>query len=73
MLNVLAYLCWLGALAHHFDSSWNWACQDALLIYYDIVSRCLATVDCGITVRAISLLNHADAELLKYMQYNIDH
>jgi fatty acid synthase subunit alpha len=73
MLNALAYLCRLGALARHFDSSWNWACQDALLIYYDVISGRLATVDRGITVRAISLLNRANAELLKYMQYNIDH
>ena len=23
--------------ARHFGSSWNWVCQDALLMYYDII------------------------------------
>ena len=23
--------------ARHFSSSWNWVCQDALLMYYDII------------------------------------
>ena len=59
--------------ARHFDSSWNWARQDALLMYYDVIFGRLTTVDRDITARAISLLNRADAELLKYMQYNIDH
>ena len=59
--------------ARHFDSSWNWARQDALLMYYDVIFGRLTTVDRDITARAISLLNRADGELLKYMQYNIDH
>jgi fatty acid synthase subunit alpha len=31
--------------ARHFDSSWNWVCQDALLMYYDIIFGRLTTVD----------------------------
>ena len=31
--------------ARHFDSSWNWVRQDALLMYYDIISSRLTTVD----------------------------
>lgn len=58
--------------AHHFDSSWNWVRQDALLMYYDIIFGRLTTVDREITARCIALLNRADPDMLKYMQYNID-
>ncbi|THV07258.1 fatty acid synthase [Dendrothele bispora CBS 962.96] len=59
--------------ARRFDSSWNWARQDALLMYYDIIFGRLTTVDRDITARCIALLNRADPEMLTYMQYNIDH
>ncbi|KAG8939452.1 3-oxoacyl-[acyl-carrier-protein] synthase [Tulasnella sp. 424] len=42
--------------ARHFDSSWNWARQDALLMYYDIIYGRLPTVDRGITSRCITLM-----------------
>ncbi|KAF8843701.1 hypothetical protein BDN67DRAFT_963867 [Paxillus ammoniavirescens] len=58
--------------ARHFDSSWNWVRQDALLMYYDIIHGRLTTVDRELTARCIALLNRADPELLTYMQYNID-
>ena len=35
--------------AHHFDSSWIWVRQDALLMYYDIIFGRLTTVDREIT------------------------
>ncbi|KAJ7745730.1 fatty acid synthase [Mycena metata] len=59
--------------ARHFDSSWNWVRQDALLMFYDIIFGRLTTVDRDITARCIALMNRADPELLAYMQYNIDH
>ena len=31
--------------ARHFDSSWNWVRQDALLMYYDIIFGRFTTVD----------------------------
>ena len=58
--------------ARHFDSSWNWVRQDALIVYYDIIFGRLTTVDCKITARCIVLLNRADPDLLTYMQYNIN-
>ncbi|TFK75163.1 fatty acid synthase [Pluteus cervinus] len=58
--------------ARHFDSSWNWVRQDALLMYYDIIHGRLTTVDREITARCIALLNRADPELLTYMQYHIN-
>ena len=58
--------------ARHFDSSWNWVRQDALVIFYDIIFGRLTTVDREITARCIVLLNRADPDLLTYMQYYID-
>jgi fatty acid synthase subunit alpha, fungi type len=58
--------------ARHFDSSWNWVRQDALLMYYDIIFGRLTTVDREITARCIALLNRADPDMLQFMQYNID-
>ena len=58
--------------ARHFDSSWNWVRQDALLMYYDILHGHLTTLDRELTARCINLLNCADPELLTYMQYHID-
>ncbi|KAF9485144.1 fatty acid synthetase alpha subunit [Pholiota conissans] len=58
--------------ARHFDSSWNWVRQDALIMFYDIIFGRLTTVDREITARCIALLNRADPDMLQYMQYNID-
>jgi fatty acid synthase subunit alpha, fungi type len=58
--------------ARHFDSSWNWARQDALLMFYDILFGKLTTVDREITARCIALLNRADPAMLTYMKYKID-
>ena len=58
--------------ARHFDSSWNWVRQDALLMFYDILFGRLTTVDREITARCIALLNRADPEMLTYMQYYIN-
>ncbi|KAF8638240.1 hypothetical protein AX17_002262 [Amanita inopinata Kibby_2008] len=59
--------------ARHFDSSWNWVRQDALVMYYDIIFGRLKTVDREITARCIALMNRADEHTLRYMQYHIDH
>ncbi|KAI0077780.1 fatty acid synthase [Panus rudis PR-1116 ss-1] len=58
--------------ARHFDSSWNWVRQDALLMWYDIIFGRLTTVDREITARCIAIMNRADPELITYMQYAVD-
>ena len=58
--------------ARRFDSSWNWARQDALLMWYDIIHGKLTTVDREITARCIDILNRADPDLYQFMQYNVD-
>ncbi|KAF4614083.1 hypothetical protein D9613_007929 [Agrocybe pediades] len=58
--------------ARHFDSSWNWVRQDALIMFYDLIFGRWATVDREITARCIALLNRADPDMLQFFQYNID-
>ncbi|EUC57068.1 fatty acid synthase subunit alpha [Rhizoctonia solani AG-3 Rhs1AP] len=58
--------------ARHFNSSWNWVRQDALLMWYDIIFGRLTTVDREITSRCIAIMNRADPTVLRYMQYYID-
>lgn len=56
-----------------YDSSWNWARQDALTMYYDIIFGRLKAVDREIVSRCILIMNRANPTLLDFMQYHIDH
>jgi fatty acid synthase subunit alpha len=58
--------------ARHFDSSWNWVRQDVLMMFYDVIFGRLTTVDREITARAIQIMNRADPEFVKFMQYYIN-
>lgn len=58
--------------ARHFDSSWNWVRQDALLMWYDIIFGRLTTVDREITARCIAIMNRADPALVDYMKYHVE-
>ena len=42
--------------ARHFDSSWNWVRQDAILMSYEILLGRLTTVDREITARCIAII-----------------
>ncbi|KAK9320281.1 3-oxoacyl-reductase [Lipomyces orientalis] len=59
--------------ARVYDSSWNWARQDALTMYYDILFGRLSVVDSEIVSRCIHLMNRSNSTLLEFMQYHIDH
>ena len=59
--------------ARIYDSSWNWARQDALSMYYDIIFGRLTAVDREIVSRCIQIMNRSNPRLLDYMQYHIDH
>ena len=58
--------------ARVYDSSWNWARQDALSMYYDIIFGRLKTVDREIVSQCIRIMNRANPTLLEFMQYHID-
>ncbi|KAJ2450977.1 fatty acid synthase alpha subunit Lsd1, partial [Coemansia sp. RSA 2336] len=57
--------------ARTFDSYWNWARQDALILYYEILFGRLTEVDREITSQCIRLMNRANPSLMRYMAYNI--
>ena len=59
--------------ARAYDSSWNWARQDALSMYYDIIFGRLKAVDREIVSRCIYIMNRSNPLLLDFMQYHIDH
>ena len=59
--------------ARVYDSSWNWARQDALSMYYDIIFGRLTAVDREIVSRCILIMNRSNPSLLEFMQYHIDH
>ncbi|KAK9365441.1 3-oxoacyl-reductase [Lipomyces kononenkoae] len=59
--------------ARVYDSSWNWARQDALTMYYDIIFGRLSVIDREIVSRCILLMNRSNPTLLEFMQYHIDH
>ncbi|RMZ03093.1 hypothetical protein D0860_06945 [Hortaea werneckii] len=59
--------------ARVYDSSWNWARQDALSMYYDIIFGRLKAVDREIVSRCILIMNRSNPALLDFMQHHIDH
>ena len=58
--------------ARHFDSSWNWVRQDAILMFYDILFGRLTTIDREITARCIAIMNRADPDLIKFMEFMVN-
>ncbi|CAP67324.1 uncharacterized protein PODANS_1_23310 [Podospora anserina S mat+] len=58
--------------ARVYDSSWNWARQDALSMYYDIIFGRLQAVDREIVGKSIRIMNRSNPALLEFMQYHID-
>ena len=59
--------------ARVYDSSWNWARQDALTMFYDIIFGRLKAVDREIVSQCIRIMNRSNPTLIDYMQYHIDH
>ncbi|KAJ3214628.1 3-oxoacyl-[acyl-carrier-protein] synthase [Dinochytrium kinnereticum] len=59
--------------ARVFDSHWNWARQDALHLYYDIVFGRITSVDRDLMNQCIHLMNRAEdhESLITYMEYYI--
>ncbi|KAK7432611.1 beta subunit of fatty acid synthetase [Neonectria magnoliae] len=58
--------------ARTYDSSWNWARQDALSMYFDIIFGRLQVVDREIVSQCIRLMNRSSPKLLDFMQYHMD-
>ena len=58
--------------ARTYDSSWNWARQDALTMYYDVIFGRLQAVDREIVSQCIRIMNRSNPKFLDFMQYHID-
>lgn len=58
--------------ARTYDSSWNWARQDALSMYYDIIFGRLQAVDREIVHQCIRIMARSNPKLVDFMQYHID-
>ncbi|KAF7555116.1 hypothetical protein G7046_g6638 [Stylonectria norvegica] len=58
--------------ARTYDSSWNWARQDALSMYFDIIFGRLQVVDREIVSQCIRLMNRSNPKLIEFMQYHMD-
>ena len=58
--------------ARIYDSAWNWARQDVLSMYYDVIFGRLKTVDREIVSRCIRIMNRSNPLLLDFMQHHMD-
>ncbi|KAI1340429.1 fatty acid synthase subunit alpha [Xylariaceae sp. FL0016] len=58
--------------ARTYDSSWNWARQDALSMFYDVIFGRLRTVDRDIVSQCIRIMTKSNPLLIEFMQYHID-
>ena len=56
-----------------YDSYWNWARQDVLSMYFDIIFGKLTSVDRETINQCIQIMNRSNPTLIKFMQYHIDH
>lgn len=59
--------------ARIYDSYWNWARQDAINMFYDIIFGRLSRVDREIVARCISIMNRSNPTFIDFIQYHVDH
>ncbi|AET37910.1 trifunctional fatty acid synthase subunit FAS2 Ecym_2158 [Eremothecium cymbalariae DBVPG len=57
--------------ARVFDSSWNWARQSLLSLYFEIIHGVLKNVDREVVTEAINIMNRSNETLIKFMEYHI--
>ncbi|KAM3159575.1 Fatty acid synthase subunit alpha [Lachancea thermotolerans] len=57
--------------ARVFDSSWNWAKQSLLSLYFEIIHGVLKNVDRELVAEAINIMNRSNETLIKFMEYHI--
>lgn len=62
-----------GLKSRRYDSYWNWARQDCMRMFFDIVWGRLSNVDREVVSRCISIMNRANPVLIDLMVYYIEH
>ena len=58
--------------ARVFDSSWNWAKQSLLHLYFEIIHGVLKNIDREVVSEAINIMNRSNDALIKFMEYHIN-
>ncbi|KAJ3188792.1 3-oxoacyl-[acyl-carrier-protein] synthase [Gaertneriomyces sp. JEL0708] len=60
--------------ARVFDSHWNWARQDALQLYYDMIFGRISSLDRELMNQCVHLMNRADdsESLIAFMEYYLE-
>ncbi|KAI9473939.1 MAG: fatty acid synthase [Benjaminiella poitrasii] len=58
--------------ARRYDSYWNWARQDALEMWYDIVFGKFSIVDREVTAKCLNIMNRAHPRLIDYIRYKVE-
>ena len=59
--------------ARVFDSSWNWAKQSLLQLYFEIIHGVLKNVDREVVSEAINIMNRSNEALIRFMEYHVAH
>jgi len=55
-----------------YNSSWNWARQDVLNMFFDIIFGRLKRINREIVSTCIRIMNRSNPTLVEFMQYHID-
>lgn len=59
--------------ARMYDSAWNWARQDAIRLYFDMVLGKLRVVNSETVGRFVRMMNRSNTKLVEFMEYHISH
>lgn len=59
--------------ARCFDSSWNWAKQSLLSLYFEVIHGVLKNIDREVVAEAINIMNRSNESLIKFMEYHVSH
>ncbi|KAH6867587.1 hypothetical protein B0T10DRAFT_502320 [Thelonectria olida] len=59
--------------ARIYDSAWNWAREDAIRLYFDIVLGNVRVVNAETVGLFVRMMNRSNANLVKFMEYHISH
>ncbi|KAJ2503686.1 fatty acid synthase alpha subunit Lsd1 [Coemansia sp. RSA 1972] len=56
-------------MARHYDSYWNWARQDVLELYYDIMSSRVTKIDLSMSSHCLRLMNRVTPALIDMLHH----
>ncbi|KAJ1955759.1 fatty acid synthase alpha subunit Lsd1, partial [Linderina pennispora] len=60
-------------MARHFDSSWNWARQDLLELYYQLVLGKITKIDLSMASNCLHLVNRLTPSIMDSLKFIVGH